>query len=80
MQSKSTNIVVAMPNASLLEVSYYCNDKKLSAAEKKRHTELYIQLHDCLCIVKIDKSLCNKEDALETLVHNKVINSKGHLC
>jgi hypothetical protein len=72
--------VIAMPNNDMLDVFYYCTDKKLEAEEKKNYTELIIQLHDCICKMKIQKALAKDADALEKMVHNKVINTKGHIC
>lgn len=74
MTVKAYNTVVVMPDNSRLEVDYYCKD----SAENKM--KLVIQLHDCICTLLIDKSLCKDAEALETMVHNKVINTKGHLC
>ena len=71
---------VIMPDNSNLEVDYYCMDAKLSNAEKENYTQLYIQLHDCICTIKIDRSICKNINELERIVHNKVINTKGHLC
>ncbi len=78
MQTKPLNTIVLMPNDSLIEVTYYCTDIKLK--EKERLTQLIIQLHDCICALKIEKSISKKKNELETIVHNKVINAKGHLC
>ncbi|MEO8853778.1 MAG: hypothetical protein ABI359_08365 [Ginsengibacter sp.] len=72
--------VVEMPNASKLEVIYYCDDRKLQGEEKERFTQLHIQLHDCICIVKLEKAMAKKTGMLEKIVHNKVINERGHLC
>ncbi len=80
MLPKSDNTVVFLPDNSKFEVTYYCSDKNLSINEKENSTQLFIQLHDCICILKIDKTICNNKHKLETLVHNKVINTKGHLC
>lgn len=80
METKSSHTIVLMPDDSLLEVSYYCSDKKLEENEKKALTQLIIQLHDCTCLVKIEKSLSAKKNDLEKIVHNKVINERGHLC
>lgn len=80
MHTKSYSTIVIMPDDSNLEVTYYCMDTKLNEEEKKKLTQLFIQLHDCICTLKIEKSLCKKPDVLENLVHNKVINTKGHLC
>lgn len=78
MQTKPHDIVVLMPNDTLLEVTYYCLDANLK--EKEKLIKLIIQLHDCICAAKIEKSICRKKNKLETLIHNKVINAKGHLC
>ena len=80
MKTKLQEIIILMPDDSHIEVSYYCNDKKITDEDKDKFTNLYIQLHDCICTIKIEKSLSNKWNELETLVHNKVINTKGHLC
>ena len=69
-----------MPNDTFFAVSYYCSDEKLPLKERENKTLLYIQHDDCICSLKIDKTICLNSDALETLVHNKVINTKGHLC
>ena len=78
MQTKPRNTIVLMPNDTLLEVTYYCTDANLK--EKEKLTQLIIQLHDCICARKIEKSISRKKNELETIVHNKVINAKGHLC
>lgn len=80
MQTKSQSIVVMMPGDIPLDVVYYCKDDKLPSHEKQEHTELIIQLHDCICKIKIEKSLCRKKEILENIVHNKVIHERGHLC
>ncbi len=80
MRVKSHNIVVFLSDNSSHEVTYYCSDEKLPASEKEHSTQLFIQLHDCICILTIDKKICNDPPRLETLVHNKVINTKAHLC
>ncbi len=80
MQTKPQHITVFMPNDSKVEVTYYCTDAKLKEKEKVELTRLVIQLHDCICAIKIDKSISIKMHDLETIVHNKVINTKGHLC
>ena len=69
-----------MPNESYFEVTYYLSDEKLTLGQRKSKTQLYIQHHDCICILEIDKDLSRNSEALETLVHNKVIATKGHLC
>lgn len=71
---------VEMPDQSRLEVIYYCKDDKLKGAEKAKFTQLYIQLHDCICIVKVDKSIIDNAGEIERIVQNKVINERGHLC
>lgn len=80
MNKDSYTTIVIMPDNSHIEVNYYCMDKKLDKTEKGKHTHLYIQLHDCICTLKIDKSICKDLNQLEKIVHNKVINTKGHLC
>ncbi len=80
MQTKSNKVIVLMPNDSQLEVTYYCTDARLNENEKQKLTQVFIQLHDCICTIKIEKSICNKKNELEKLVHNKVINERGHLC
>ncbi len=69
-----------MPDNSQLEVNYYCKNSKLNAKEKEKLTELFIQLHDCICTLKIEKTICDEPEQLEKIVHNKVVNTKGHLC
>lgn len=80
MPLKSYSTIVIMPDNSRLEVDYYCMDKKLSEEEKQSTTELFIQLHDCICTMKVEKTVCKDEQVLERIVHNKVLNTKGHLC
>ena len=80
MQTRSYTTVVVLPNDSNVEVIYYCMDTKLNETEKKNLTQLFIQLHDCICTLKIEKSICENLSALERMVQNKVINTKGHLC
>lgn len=80
MQTKLRHIHVQMPDSKLLNVTYYCSDLKLEEEEKHKHTQLYIQLDDCICTLKIEKSVCHQPDILEKIVHNKVIISRGHLC
>ena len=80
MVSKHYTTLVIMPDDSSIEVNYYCMDKKLSKQEKKIQTQLFIQLHDCICTIKIEKEICKNPDALESIVQHKVINTKGHLC
>lgn len=80
METKPRNLTVLMPDEKLLEVTYYCNDKNFEDDEKKFFTSLIIQLDDCICNMKIEKHLCKNKGALERIIHNKVINTKGHLC
>jgi hypothetical protein len=80
MPSLFYRTLVTLPDNSTVEVQYYCIDKKLNKEEKKTKTELFIQLHDCICTIKIDKSACKNPDALESIVQHKVINTRGHLC
>lgn len=80
MQTKSNTTHVVMPNDNRLEVAYYCTDSKLKENEKEKLTQLLIQLHDCICTMKIEKSISKKRSELERLVQNKVIHERGHLC
>ena len=80
METESNTIHVIMPDDSKLEVTYYCKDTKLREGEKEKLTQLYIQLHDCICTMKIEKSICAKSAELERIVHNKVIHERDHLC
>ena len=80
MKNETFWTVVEMPNASKLEVIYYCDDHKLKEEEKEKLTQLFIQLHDCICTMKIEKTMAKKTEMLERIVHNKVINERGHLC
>ena len=80
MYKKSYSTIVVMPDNSHFEVTYYCSDIKLTTKEKETQTQLFIQLHDCLSTIKIEKAICDKTDQLEKIVHNKVISAKGHLC
>jgi len=52
----------------------------LKEDEKMVVTQLIIQLDDCLCSLKIDRAFSTNKNTLERIVHNKVINTKGHLC
>lgn len=79
MQKKSRCIQVLMPDDSLLEVSYYCIPASMATSVQSA-TKLIIQLDDCMCSLEIDEAVCNNQNSLERLVHNKVINTKGHLC
>lgn len=73
----NNHIHVLMPDNSLLEVSYYCEDQN---ATNNKTVNVIIQLDDCICKLEIEKSICKNEAQLERLVHNKVINTRGHLC
>ena len=68
---------VVMPDDSVLEVTYYCSDAKLEKKKKRKLTRLIIQLHDCICSVKIEKSICAEKDKIENIIHNKVIMRQG---
>ncbi len=80
METKSYCTVVEMPDSTLLEVEYYCNDDTINTRDKKRATKLFIQLDNCICCLQIAKQLIEDKDALERIVQNKVINERGHLC
>jgi hypothetical protein len=80
METKTETTIVFMPDDSLMEVSYYCSDSLLNEQEKAVVTQLIIQLDDCICSVKIDRLFSVNKNTLERIVHNKVINAKGHLC
>lgn len=80
MQTKSKSTHIVMPDDNVLEVTYYCADTKLKEKEKVKLTQLFIQLDDCTCTMKIDKAIVKEKDRLERLVHNKVVHERGHLC
>ena len=80
METRSNTTVVAMPDDKRLEVIYYCMDRRLEPKEKERQAQLFIQLYDCICVLKIRKAICDKPAQLERIVHNKVINTKGYIC
>ncbi len=80
MQTETNTTIVAMPNDSILEVTYYCADTRLNKGEKETPMQLFIQLRDCICTMNIEKSITRKSCELERLVHNKVIHEKGYLC
>lgn len=80
METDDIMTFVEMPDQSRLEVVYYCKDDKLKDAEKAKFTQLFIQLHDCVCIMKIEKSKTKNPGEIERIVHNKVVNERGHLC
>lgn len=80
METDNFMTFVEMPDQSRLEVLYYCKDDKLKADERAKYTQLFIQLHDCVCIMKIEKAKIKNTHEIERIVHNKVINERGHLC
>ncbi len=80
METKTFSTIVEMPDKNLLHVEYYCIDDSLSAKEKEKNTKLFIQLDDCISIMKIEKSIINTPDVIERIVQNKVIHERGHLC
>ena len=80
MRTKPKNIHVLMPDDTIKEVMYYCDDKKAANQPGDNFTKLYIQLDDCVCTMTIDKALCIRKENLEHIVQTKVINSRGHLC
>ena len=71
---------VLMPDDRIIEVTYYCNDEKIPDAEIEKFTKLHIQLDNCHCTLKIEKSICQNKKELENIVQKKVINERGHLC
>jgi hypothetical protein len=80
MQTRPKHTLVVLPNNSHVEVSYFCTDKKLKEKEKKNFIDLVVQLHDCHCTYKIDKTILKDTRLLEAIVQKTVINAKGHLC
>jgi len=80
METVDFMTLVEMPDQTRLEVVYYCKDNNLKEGEKNKFTQLYIQLHDCICTMKIEKSIVKNAGEMERLVHNKVIAERGHLC
>lgn len=80
METVDFMTLVEMPDNTRLEVTYYCKDNNLKDDEKKKFTQLYIQLHDCICSMKIAKSVVGNAREMERIVHNKVISERGHLC
>jgi hypothetical protein len=80
MQTRPRHTVVILPDNTSLEVSYFCTDIKLNEQDKVKFVDLVVQLHDCHCSYKIDKSIVNNTRSLENLIHKTVINAKGHLC
>lgn len=77
MKDQNHHIHVLMPDDSILDVSYYC---KPGNQGNDNSVQLMIQLDDCVCSLQIERSMCKKAEMIETLVCNKVINTKGHLC
>lgn len=80
METKPQKIFVEMPDKKLLNVEYYCIDDSVNIKGKKTFTQLIIQLDDCICKMQIEKSILNLDHEIERIVHNKVINARGHLC
>jgi hypothetical protein len=80
METRTRNTIVLMPDDRLLEVSYYCSDSTSCENEKSANTQLVIQMDDCICSMKIDRSFSGNKNTLERIVQNKVIFTKGHLC
>lgn len=80
MESNYYTTVVEMPNKTMLEVEYYFLEEKGNSENKDSYLKLLIQLDDCICQMKIEKSVSNNKDELERIVHNKVIYERGHLC
>lgn len=80
METKTFSTIVEMPDKKLLQVEYYCKDDTRIKKEKEQLTQLFIQLDDCICTMKIEKSVMTKSKELERIVQNKVINARGHLC
>ena len=80
MQTKATHTIVILPDANIVEVSYYCDDKRLKQEEKAFNTKLFIQLDDCTCTMTVEKDCLKKKYLIESIVHDKVIFEKGNLC
>jgi hypothetical protein len=80
METKPKHTIVILPNDSMVEVTYFCTDKKLSEKQKQDQIDLIIQLDSCHYPVRIPKSMARKPDELDCLVHNTVISARGHLC
>lgn len=80
MRTRPKDIHVLMPDDKIIDVTFYCDDKKIPVPEIDRYTKLYIQLEECICTMTIEKSICVNKKELEHLVQTKVINSRGHLC
>jgi len=80
MQPNFYSTVVLLPDENRLEVVYYYLDDKPEENQNEKLTRLFIQMHDCICIMQIEKSIIRKENELERIVQNKVINERGHLC
>lgn len=80
MYTKPRHTIVILPDANIVEVSYYCSDKQLKHEEKSDHTKLFIQLDDCICTMMINKNFLRENYLIESIVHDKVIYEKGDLC
>lgn len=72
--------IVVIPNEDKVEVSYFFSDSKLKEKEKKNFVDLIIQLHDCNCTFRINRSMIKNPNEIERIVQQRVINAKGHLC
>lgn len=80
MDTKLQHTVVFLPDETPLDVTYYCSDNRLADDQKKLATRLFIQLNDCICTLITPKFILKEKNAIETIVHNKVVSEKGHLC
>lgn len=80
METDNFMTFVEMPDQSRLEVLYYCTDTQLPQDQKSKFTQLFIQLHDCIFIMKIEKSRTENVGEIERIVQNKVINERGYWC
>lgn len=80
MYTKPRHTIVILPDANIVEVTYYCNDTRLKQEEKANHTKLFIQLDDCICTMMINKNFLRENYLIESIVHDKVIYEKGDLC
>lgn len=80
MQTDTYKTIIEMPDSSTIHATYYCDDFILNGKSQPKLADLIIQLDDCICTVKVDRSVCQNSEDLDTLVHYKVINTKGHLC
>ncbi|MGN6802224.1 MAG: hypothetical protein ACTHJN_09975 [Ginsengibacter sp.] len=80
MEPNYYTTVVEMPDEKKLDVEYYFLEEKDNSENNNSYLQLLIQLDDCICQMKIEKSITNNINELERIVHNKVINERGHLC